>query len=201
MWVVLAVFNLFTVLNVHFVNAEDQPIVDPAKAAQMAEWQKFSVPTENHKRLDALVGKWNHTVKWQMNPGDEVQTMQGTNENKWILGGRFIQQDAKGPATESFPAFEGVGITGYDNVKGEYNSVWIDNMGTGMMIATGQFDSASNAINESGTFSCPMTGEKSKTFHAVWKIVDNDHYTYEMYTNDKDGKEFRNMEVAYERLK
>ena len=55
--------------------------------------------------------------------------------------------------------------------------------------------------NESGTFSCPMTGERSKTFHAVWKIVDNDHYTYDMYTNAKDGKEFKNMEITYERVK
>ena len=166
--------------------------------AKMAEVAKYSQPGENHKRLDVLVGKWNYTVKFQMSPESEPEVSQGTNENKWVLGGRFIQSESKGEATKNFPAFEGMGFVGYDNVKGEYNSVWLDNMGTSIMKATGQFDTTANTLSESGSFSCPLSETKNMEFRTVWKIIDNDHYTYEMFMNDK-GKEIKGIEISYER--
>ena len=30
--------------------------------------------------------------------------------------------------------------------------------------------------------------------------MNTNHYTYEMYTKDKDGKEFKRLEITYERL-
>ena len=170
---------------------------DPAKDAMMAQWQQASTPGEGHKRLEPLVGNWQHTAKWQMDPSAAPEESQGTNENRWILGGRFLQQDFKGQMMGQ--PFEGLGIIGYDNMAGEYKSVWLDNMSTSLMTSTVQYDAASGAFNESGTFSCPMTGEKNKWYRAVLKITDNDHYTYEMYSKDKDGKEFKNMEIAYRR--
>ena len=38
--------------------------MDPQMQAMMAKWQEYASPNENHKVLDALVGNWNHTVKW-----------------------------------------------------------------------------------------------------------------------------------------
>lgn len=90
-------------------------------------------------------------------------------------------------------------MTGYDNVRKEYNSVWLDNMGTGIMEASAQYNPATQTFMESGAFSCPMTGEKHKKFRAVWKIIDHDHYTYEMYTQGPGGKEFKSLEIDYQR--
>jgi hypothetical protein len=96
--------------------------------------------------------------------------------------------------------FTGMGLTGFNNLTGEYQSVWLDNMGTGMMISNGQFDAETNAISEAGSFSCPISGQKNMPFRSVWKVVDNDHYIYEMYTTDEAGAEFRMMEITYERV-
>ena len=38
--------------------------------------------------------------------------------------------------------FEGMGIVGYDNLLKKFVSVWIDNMGTGLMPGTGTYDAA-----------------------------------------------------------
>lgn len=170
-------------------------------AEQMQTMLQLSQPGENHKYLDALVGKWQHTVTWRMDAKSAPQTMQGSSENRWIMGGRFLQQEAHGEAMGNQPAFEGLGMTGYDNVKKEYTSVWLDNMGTGMMMATAQFDAKKKTFNESGTYACPITGDQHKAFRAAWKIINKNKYTYEMYTQDADGKEFKNMEIVYKRAK
>ncbi|MBI3276412.1 MAG: DUF1579 domain-containing protein [Chlamydiae bacterium] len=133
----------------------------------------------------------------KMDPSQPAQESKGISENHWIMGGRFLSQSAKGESMGQ--PFEGMGITGYDNVRGEYTSIWIDNMGTGIENATAQYDPATKTFSEKGSCSSPITGDKDKHFRAEWKIVDKDHYTYEMYTSGPDGKEFKNIEISYTR--
>ncbi|MBI1871214.1 MAG: DUF1579 domain-containing protein [Chlamydiae bacterium] len=135
--------------------------------------------------------------KMKMDPSQPAQESKGISENHWIMGGRFLSQSAKGESMGQ--PFEGMGITGYDNVRGEYTSIWIDNMGTGIENATAQYDPATKTFSEKGSCSSPITGDKDKHFRAEWKIVDKDHYTYEMYTSGPDGKEFKNIEISYTR--
>ncbi len=171
-----------------------------AKAAQeamMAQMVKMGTPGENHKALEPLVGNWNHMVRYWMDPNAKPEESKGTSTNRWILGGRFLQAEAKGNMNGQ--PFEGMGITGYDNLKGEYQSMWIDNMVTGFMLATAQYDATLKTFNETGSFSCPMTNEKARPFRAKWKIMDNNNYTYEMYQAGPDGKEFKAMEITYVR--
>lgn len=171
----------------------------PEMQAKMKEMEKLMAPGENHKILDQLAGQWNHKVRWWMTPESPVEENMGTNNNHWIFGKRFLQQDVHGKNAKTGQPFEGVGYVGYDNVKQQYTTMWIDNMATGMMTANATYDSATKTFAETGTFSCPMSGEKDKPFRSVMKIVDANHYTYEMYTKAADGKEFKNLEIAYER--
>ena len=67
------------------------------------------------------------------------------------------------------------------------------------MVGSAQFDPATKTLNETGAMSCPLTMEKNRPMRSAWKIVDNDHNTYEAFMNDQDGKEYKAMEIAYER--
>lgn len=165
--------------------------------AMMAKWQEFATPNDNHKVLDTLVGKWNHTVKWSMSADAEPEESTGSSELKWIMGGRFLQHTAEG-ISKGQP-FEGMGIIGYDNGSKEYTSFWLDNMGTGFMEAAGQYDPNSQTLKEEGHFSCPFRGKTP--FRGLTKIEDNDRYTFEVYSPGFDGKEFRTMEITYTRKK
>jgi hypothetical protein len=169
-----------------------------AEDAKMAKWKEFATPGEAHKRLEPLIGRWTHASKWWESPEAAPQESQGTSEAKWILGNRFIQQDVRGEMMSE--PFEGIGITGYDNVKQEYSSVWLDNMGTGIMTSSAQYDPASNSLKEQGTFACPLTGDKNMSYRGIWKLTDANSHTYEMYMKDKDGKEFKSMEIQYTRV-
>lgn len=172
----------------------------PEQQAMMEKMTKLGSPSEGHKALSPFIGKWTSVVRYWMAPGGPAEESKGTNVNEWALGGRFVEQHYTGTMSNGQP-FEGLGITGYDNIRGEYQSIWLDSMMTGIMYGTGSFDAAMKAVKVSGEFSCPMTGEKNRWFRFEWKVIDNDHHTYYSYAKTPDGKEFRNMEITFTRAK
>jgi hypothetical protein len=172
-------------------------MMDPK--AMMEKMQKYGAPGVHHEPLAASAGRWTSTVKSWMKPGDPPMESKGTSENTMVLSGRYMQQTFKGDMN-GMP-FEGIGYTGYDTIRGEYQSVWMDSMVTGMMIGAGQSDTATKTIKQTGTFSCPMTGEKAMWYRTEWKMIDNDNQTFTMYAKGPDGKEVKAMEIVYKRVK
>ena len=169
-----------------------------ASPEAMAAMQQATSPGAEHRALEPFVGTWNYTLQWWMEPGGAPQSMSGTTTNRWIFGGRFLQQEVRGPGMmEGQPPFEGIGYTGYDNIGKQYQTVWIDNMATGMSTATGNYDPATQTFAQQGNMSCPMTGEAHRPFRAVWKVVDPTHNTYESWMRSPDGAEFKAMEIQY----
>ncbi len=172
--------------------AATQPAVDPA---QMEKMKALMAPSEAHKTLEAMVGKWNYVSKFWMSADGKVEETTGTSEHTLIYGGRFLKQEVKG--TWMGQPFEGLGIIGYDNIRAQYQSIWFDSMATGIMSMSGQFDAATQTLSESGKNSCPLTGDKERECRADWKIVDANQNVYSAYTIGPDGKEFKGMEITY----
>ncbi len=172
--------------------------MDPTKQAAMEAMQKLGSPSEGHKALEPLVGTWTYTAQWWMSPDAPPQSMTGRATNTLIFGGRFLKQEITGQA-EDQPPFEGVGFTGYDNIRKEYQTVWFDNVATGMMVGAGQFDAASQTLTNQGDFSCPLTGEAHRSFRTAWTVVDVNNTTYENYMRTPEGREFKAMEIRYTR--
>lgn len=193
----------FLALQAAGVCAEDKPAaapaMDPAKQAQMEALQKLGSPNENHQVFEPLVGKWTYTLQWWMAPEAPADSMSGTTENTLLFNGRFLTQKVKGESKD-FPGFEGLLLLGYDNVRQEYQSVWLDNMATGLMTGSGGYDAAAKTITQAGEFGCPMTGETHRYFRSAWHITDADHNTYTSYSKTPEGREFKSMEILYTRV-
>ena len=175
-----------------------QPPMDPAKQAAMEAMQRLGSPSEAHQALEPLAGSWTYTARWWMSPDAAPESMTGTATNTLVFGGRFLKEEVRGQ-TEGQPPFEGIGFTGYDNIRKEYQSIWLDNMATGMMVGGGQFDAATKTLTDQGDFSCPLTMETHRPFRSVWRIIDQDHNVYENYMRTPDGREFKAMEINYSR--
>jgi len=154
-----------------------------------------ATPGETHKMLAKSAGTWSATVTMWMQPGAPPTTSTATATNEMIMGGRYLRSTNKGTFMQM--PFEGVGITGYDNVKKQYVNSWIDHMGTGIMTMTGTWDEASKSITYTGSMADPMTG-KDTPFREVWKFTDDNHQVMEMYY-PMEGKEFKAMEISYTR--
>ncbi len=170
---------------------------DPGDAAAMEAMAKAAAPGEFHAHLNAMVGRWSLKVQWRMDPNAEWAESKSTAESKWVLGGRFVREEVEGEFMEGM-RFQGFGMTGYDNLKKKYTSMWTDNMSTGMMISEGTCDASGKVFTYRGRSMDPMTGTE-KTYKWTIRIVNNDKYISEMYTVGEDGKEFKSMEITYTR--
>lgn len=186
------------------------PAVEADKAApaapEMTEEQKvtmehmkeFSTINEHHDLLKSLAGTWKTNVKFWMDPAGKPEESEGTSESKIIMGGRFVEQSFTGTAMGQ--PFEGRGLVGYDNLKKEYTSIWFDNMSTGIMTGAGQYDPAAKTLTAEGSMSCPVTQETHRWYKDVTTFTDEDHYTYESFMRDKDGKEYKAMSITYSKV-
>lgn len=165
----------------------------------MKKWMEYATPGENHKYFEYFVGDWEVNVKMWTQPGAEPEVSKGDNTAKMILGGRFLKSSYKGMMM-GMP-FEGLSITGYDNFKKEYVTMWIDNAGTGIYQTSGTLDKASKTRTETGLWDDFMTGGKSKVKWII-KIIDDNNYRFDMYGPDpKTGKEYKSGEIIYTRKK
>jgi hypothetical protein len=171
----------------------------PDMNAMMEQAKKLGTPGANHQVLEPLAGKWTATTRMWMKPGDKPMESQGTSETSWILGNRFLKQDFRG--TWNGQAFEGLGYTGYDSVRGQYETTWMDNMMTGIIKLPGSYDAASKTLRFAGEFSCPLTGDKNRQMRAEWKVVDNDQNVYTAYDKTPEGQDYKSMEIVYKRMK
>jgi hypothetical protein len=179
------------------VLAQQQPQSEEEQK-MMKLWMEYATPGENHKYFEYFVGDWDVTSKMWMKPGAEPEVSKGENTSKLILGGRFLKSHVKGMMM-GMP-YEGMSITGYDNFKKEYVTMWIDNAGTGIYQTSGTLDKASKTRAETGLWDDLMTDGKSKVKCAT-KIIDDNKYEFLIYSPDPAGKEFKSGEIIYIRKK
>lgn len=164
----------------------------------LTKWSEFATPGVAHKMLDPRVGKWTLEVRQFEGPNAGTHESTGTSEMKWVMDGRFVQEDATGTFMDM--PFKGCGLIGYDNLKKKYVTSWVDNMSTGIMTGESTYDASSKSFN--GVSECPdvMAGSYVRS-RSVEKWTDNDHFTTQAFGAGPDGKEFMKMEIAYTRQK
>ena len=173
------------------------PVLSPEQQAMMARMTEYSTPNEHHDVLKSLEGTWKTQVKFWMDPKGEPEVSEGTSDAKIIFGGRFLEQTFSGTAMGK--PFEGRGIIGYDNLRKEYTGIWFDNMATGIMTSSGKYDPDTKIITEEGSLSCPITGEAHRWYRSAWTVSDRDHNTYQSYSHDARGQEYKSLEIHYTR--
>lgn len=162
----------------------------------MEKWQEYMKPGEPHERMAEAVGTWDYTARMWEQPGMPPQESPGKARFETIMGGRYLVQHASG--TFMGEPFEGMGITGYDNMKDKYQSMWIDSMGTGVLLSEGTCDG--NVCTYYGEVPDVMQGEY-KRIKSVSREIGDDRMVFEMYDRGPDGKEWKNFEIEYHRRK
>lgn len=167
--------------------------------AMQKAWTEYATPTEPHKKMASESGTWTEDLTFWMSPDDKnPQKYTATAEFKMLLNGRYQEQRHKGKMMGM--DFEGISTLAYNNASGEYTSTWIDNMGTGMMIASGKYDEASKSTTFLGEMIDPMT-KKSKKVRQVVTIIDDNTQKMESFDEAPNGKEFKSMEILMKRKK
>jgi hypothetical protein len=177
--------------------SKKSPTMTAEEKAAMDAMMKAATPGEGHKKLAGMVGTWDATVK-MFQPGAPPQVSSGISENKWVLGGRWVQEQFTGNFM-GMP-FSGIGYTGYDNIKKQYVGTWMDSMSTSMMTSSGTADASGKTYEFNSTMDDPASG-KSMPVKSKVIVTDDDHHTMEMWSPGPDGKMYKMMEITYTRKK
>jgi hypothetical protein len=149
-------------------------------------------PGEHHKQLDSLAGSWNVAITFRLGNGPERHGS-ATCEARWILGGRFLEQQYKSDSGLEVRQF-----VGYDNQKKKFFEVKFDNSDTGVLHTEGTISDDGKRITNFGDRLDPVTG-KSARLRTVTTIIDGDHFTIEWFLVGADGVEQRTVLMAHSR--
>lgn len=175
------------------------PKMSPDTQAMMEAWQKASTPGTQHKQLgDQFVGTWDTKMTAWMDPSAPPINSTGKSVNTAVFGGRQLRMDFTGEFMGQ--PFEGVGYSGYDNVRGKYTSTWTDNMSTGVMMSEGDYDAATRTYTYSAEMPDMMKPGNTIPIRETLRVVDADHHVMEMF-EPRDGKEVKTMMLEYSRAK
>lgn len=113
------------------------------------------------------------------------------------MGGRYLKISYQGTMMDM--SFEGMGIHAFDNHLKKYLSIWIDNMGTGIMVSTGTLDESGKVLTQYAEMENFISGKKEKV-KTVTTLCSPDKWQMEMYMVGPPG-EFRSLEVIHSRKK
>jgi len=171
----------------------------PELMQEMEVCMKAAQPGPEHEWLGKMVGTWEGKNKMWMTP--DAPAMETTSTARFVstLGGRFIHGEFKGPIPGNDEMFEGATLYGYDNAAKEFQVVWVDNMGTGMMFGTGKLSDDRKVMTWTMHWNHPTRGKI--TFREVDTVISDDEYRMEMYGPDLKGNEYRMMEIISRRVK
>ncbi|MEW6194863.1 MAG: DUF1579 domain-containing protein [Bacteroidota bacterium] len=162
----------------------------------MQKWMESIQPGPMHQMMSKMVGKWK-AVMVMVDPGSgQEMKSEGTATYEAILGGRYIKSSFS--STMMGMPFDGMGIDAYDNIAKEFVSIWIDNMGTGIMVMKGQYDEQTKTVNLSGDSIDPMSGQPMK-YRSTAKWLDDNTTVFEMYST-MNGQEMKMFTMTYTRI-
>jgi hypothetical protein len=152
-----------------------------------------ATPGENHEIFKRMEGNWTTTNKYWSAQGAPAQESKGTAEFTTVLGGRFVEE--KFDSTFADKPFQGIGYTGYNNVRKKFVSSWMDVGSTGILMTEGTLDKTGKTIESKGWYQLP--GGTSKQFRTVFKFVSDQEMVYGHFERGKNGREYQSLEVRY----
>jgi hypothetical protein len=166
---------------------EENPFAEKQKALEA-----LAAPGEMHSLLAKATGSWKAKGTCNCAAGTPSDAG-GTAEFRMVMGGRWQEQTFQG-SFENRP-FTGYGLTGYDNAKKEFVSIWLDNMGTGATMASGQLSDDKKTLTFNGTMDM---GDTKVPFTQVLTFESENKVTMKI-NGTVDGNESQFMELTYER--
>jgi len=209
--------SLFTILSCNSKSEEAKPPADsttkmlpaetkpetpvaamPDQAAMDSIWKIFKTPGDMHKWMEKTNGTWEGNVNQWMDAAAPPMQSKATIIQSSTFGGRYVVSKFSGYAFGE--PMQGQSTLAYDNAKKLFVSTWIDNLGTGIVYMSGNYDEKTKTLNLSGYQTDPVTG-KDANIREEMTIIDDDSYTMTMFGTGADGKEAKFMEGTYKRKK
>jgi hypothetical protein len=173
------------------------PATQPQAKPDPSQWKEKTAQLSAEQRELAanLNGNWTTETTVWMDPKQPPMVSKGMAKFEAIMGARFMRETVEG----DMPAgkFLGEGLFCFNTVSKEYESSWIDNSATGIMLSSGKKDAKGDLVF-SGQYDDSMTGQKM-TGKTVMHHEGKDKMTVTMFNIGTGGSESKFLEVVYTR--
>lgn len=174
--------------------APAQPAMDPA----MQELLQKGAPSKEHDLLKPMAGKWEVKGSFWMDPAAPPMESVAKATSEWMLGGRQMKMTYTGDFFGT--PFEGMSLTGFNRVSGQFESLWVDSLSTGMTIGFGSVSADGKTFTFHSEHDDPMTGSRKKTREVI-VIESNDKHTLTAYEILPNGADQKTMVLVFTRAK
>lgn len=173
------------------------PAVQPQSKPDPGQWkEKTATLSPEQRELAAiLTGSWTtETTVWADKEGPK--TTKGAAKFDPIMGARFMRETVESEMMQG-QKFTGEALFCFNTVSKEYESTWIDNSATGIMLSSGKKDAKGDLVFM-GQYDDSMSGAKT-TGKTVMHHEGKDKMTVTMYNIGTGGSETKFLEVVYTR--
>lgn len=167
------------------------------EAEMMKAWQNFMTPGDMHKWMAKYTGTWVGEASQWMGPGEPTKTT-ATEVVTMTMNGLY--QVTNFSSTMMGMPMQGQSTMAYDNAKKTFVLTWIDNLGSGIVWMTGNYDEKTKTLSLKGKQTDPVTG-KDSDIRQEQVYIDDDTYKSVMYGATPDGKEMKFLEITFKRKK
>jgi hypothetical protein len=180
----------------------DMPAGMPSQQECMQAMMEAATPGPMHEWLYKGCGTWEGKCKMWETPDSTPTESACTTILTPMMDGRFVRNETSGDMDMGgmkFP-FQGFGVAGYNNTTKEFESTWIDNMGTMQMHSTGTLSADKKTLTMEAHYMCPIM-KKNTFMREVHTHTGPETMKLEMYGPDMTGKqkEYKIMEITYTR--
>jgi hypothetical protein len=159
------------------------------------QWQTEAAahaqPGPEHEPLRELAGTWATTTKYWFAPGSPPMESTGSNINTLVFD-RYVASEFQSQE------FAGRGWIGFDRVTNEYQSAWIDNMGTSITLSRGKMQDGGRRL-EMRAEAIDAATRKPVSYRMVTRYLSRDEHVWEMFTQLTGAPEQRVLEITYRR--
>jgi Protein of unknown function (DUF1579) len=161
---------------------------------------KQAIPADEpglvHKQMNALAGSWDVDIVFIINGKENKGKVRC--ESKWILDGRFLQQDYRSNLMGK--PFMVLQLVGYDNAKKKTIEIVLESLSTGVLHSKGSISQDGKVITNEGESLDKVSGKNTK-LRTVTTIIDPDHYTLEWFRPGATGKDEKVVSMTHARRK
>lgn len=177
--------------------SEQVEMIDKATMDQLAAQME---PSQPHHLLSELAGAWDYELLYRAKRDAKPQVSTGRVEYELVLGDKFLFGENLAHLNiggESIP-YKSWTILGYDTHKNAYTSVLLDAMRSDISTGTGQYNEKLDVLEETGSFTHPLTGEE-KAYRSELKFSGGGTHTQSIFIDDGAGEEFKVLEIEFRR--
>jgi len=164
-------------------------------ADEIVRYMAVSRPGTEHRWLDPLVGSWTIDVRW-LGAGEAETRTSGTSDNRWILGGRFLQCEST--AGEGPSRVDATTFYGFDNNQKRFFSLAMHNLATSYRELSGSYDPATQSFLLSGKERDEVTGSVL-VYRELLKIEGPDRHVLKVYVDVQGRAPVKVVEAVYTR--